>query len=496
MFTAAERALAVELSGLAYVNPFLATRIEHERRILGSGYIDSQSYWSLLPDLDRKSNVDLIDAKCAKLVESLLPRLDDASAEERELYEGVVYYFLYELHRESFLGLIERDSATQKVDFYQAFARDVETYLPPAAGARAPIDVPHLFACFFQLRRAFHHIFRNIVGRSLAAARLRANVWESIFTNDIRRYRRSLYSKMTDVATLITGPTGTGKELVARAIALSRYMPFDERRERFVAESAMVGFNLAALSPTLIESELFGHRKGAFTGAIDDHTGFLESCGPHGTVFLDEIGEVDAAVQVKLLRVIQTRTLQRIGDTTPRKFEGKIIAATNRDLAAEIRAGRFREDFFYRLCADAITTPALREQLTEPGELHHLARFISARVAGEQEADALATQVVRAIETYPGLDYPWPGNFRELEQCVRSVMLRGSYRPAAIGSGDARLDVANAVLSGELTADELLRKYCTLLYAKTRNYSHVAERLGVDRRTVRARIDAELLSKL
>jgi DNA-binding NtrC family response regulator/YHS domain-containing protein len=491
MFTPAERALAVELSGLAYVNPFLATRIEHERRILGRDYIDSQSYWSLLPDLDRKSNVDLIDARCVKLVESVVPRLGDANAEERELYEGVVYYFLYERYRESFLEQIERSTVTHKAAFYQAFARDVETYLPGFG-----VDVAHLFACFFQLRRAFHHIFRNIVGRSLAAAKLRATVWESIFTNDIRRYRRSLFSKMTDVATLITGPTGTGKELVARAIALSRYVPFDERHQRFVAEPAMTGFNLAALSPTLIESELFGHRKGSFTGAIDDHVGFLESCGPHGTVFLDEIGEVDASVQVKLLRVIQSRVMQRIGDTTARRFEGKIIAATNRDLAAEIRAGRFREDFFYRLCADTITTPALREQLADASELRHLARFISARVAGEEEADALAEQVVRAIEVFPGFDYAWPGNFRELEQCVRSVMLRGTYRPASIGSGDARQDVANAVLSGDLTADDLLRKYCTLLYAKTRNYSHVAEKLGVDRRTVRAKVDEELLAKL
>jgi DNA-binding NtrC family response regulator len=496
MFTPSERALATELSGLAYVNPFLATRIEHERSILGDVYIDSQSYWSLLPDLDRKSNVDLIDAKCARLVESVVPRLGDASEEERALYEGVVYYFLYERYRESFLELIERNTATLKVAFYQAFAKDVETYLP-ATGNRLPAtEIPHLFACFFQLRRAFHHIFRNIVGRSLAAARLRASVWESIFTNDIRRYRRSLFSKMTDVTTLITGPTGTGKELVARAIALSRYVPFDERHGRFVAESGIVGFNLAALSPTLIESELFGHRKGSFTGAIEDHVGFLESCGAHGTVFLDEIGEVDASVQVKLLRVIQSRTMQRLGDTTARRFEGKIIAATNRDLAAEIRAGRFREDFFYRLCADKIITPALREQLADDDELHHLARFISARVAGEEEADALAKQVVQAIAISPGRDYTWPGNFRELEQCVRSVMLRGEYRPASVTSSDARQHIANAVLSGDLTADDLLRKYCTLLYAKTRNYSHVAEKLGVDRRTVRARIDEELLSRL
>src|SRR6185503_12223975 len=142
----------------------------------------------------------------------------------------------------------------------------------------------HLFACFYQVRRAFHHIFENIVGRTLPAARLRAAIWESIFTHDMRRYRRSLYARMGDVATLVTGATGTGKELVARAIGLSRYIPFDEKRERFSgeAQAAFIGLNISALSPTLIESELFGHRKGAFTGAITDREGFLESCGPLG----------------------------------------------------------------------------------------------------------------------------------------------------------------------------------------------------------------------
>jgi len=315
----------------------------------------------------------------------------------------------------------------------------------------------------------------------------------------MRRYRRSLYARMGDVATLVTGATGTGKELVARAIGLSRYIPFDEKRERFSgeAQAAFIGLNISALSPTLIESELFGHRKGAFTGAITDREGFLESCGPLGTVFLDEIGEIEPAVQVKLLRVIQLRTFQRLGDTQPRRFEGKLIAATNRDLAEEIRKGRFREDFYYRLCADSITTPALDEQLAaDPGELQHLVRFISARVGSEEEADELASEVVRAIEVSPGRGYRWPGNFRELEQCVRSVMLRGSYRPASLPAADARQRIADGILTGTFTADDLLRNYCTLLYASTRNYSQVAERLGVDRRTVRAKVDETLLREL
>jgi transcriptional regulator with AAA-type ATPase domain len=478
-----DQQLAAEISALVYANPFLEERIEHERRILGDAYIPSQPFWSLEPDLQRRSNIDLIAEKCAALVD----RSGDSVPED------VAVYFIYERYRDAILELIEHGQLGQRVAFYARFKNDVTRYL----GDRA--DAAHLFACFFQVRRAFHHIFRNIVGRSLPAAKLRAAVWQSIFTYDMRRFRRSVYARMGDVPALITGPTGTGKELVARAIGLSRYVPFDERREKFAGdpEATFVGLNPSALSPTLIESELFGHRKGAFTGAIADHEGFLESTGPLGTVFLDEIGELDPALQVKLLRVIQTRTFQRLGDTTPRRFDGKLIAATNRDLAAEIRASRFREDFFYRLCADTILTPALHEQMAgNLEELTHLVRFISTRVAGEDEAEQLTSEVVRAIEVSPGLDYRWPGNFRELEQCVRSVMLRGSYSPSPQTPSDARQRIAEGVVAGAFTADDLLRNYCTLLYAKTRNYSQVAEKLGVDRRTVRAKVDAKLLEEL
>jgi DNA-binding NtrC family response regulator len=481
--------LAAEISALVYANPFLEERIEHERRILGEAYIPSQPFWSLQPDLQRKSNIDLIAEKCTALV----ARLWGEGRDPGRAFEDVAVYFLYERYRDAILELLQHGQPGQRVTFYPAFKNDVIRYLGDSSHAA------HLFACFFQVRRAFQHIFRNIVGRSLAAAQLRAAVWESIFTHDMRRFRRSVYARMGDVPTLITGPTGTGKELVARAIGLSRYVPFDERRERFTgdSEATFFGLNPSALSPTLIESELFGHRKGAFTGAIADHEGFLESTGPLGTVFFDEIGELDPAMQVKLLRVMQTRTFQRLGDTTPRRFEGKIIAATNRDLAAEIRAGRFREDFFYRLCADTIDTPALHEQLSGENELTHLVRFISARVAGEDEAEGLSEEVVKAIERSPGRNYRWPGNFRELEQCVRSVMLRGSYEPSSsVPAGDARQRIADSVVAGEFTADDLLRNYCTLLYAKTRNYSQVAEKLGVDRRTVRAKVDVQLLEEL
>ncbi len=153
---------------------------------------------------------------------------------------------------------------------------------------------------------------------------------------------------------------------------------------------SFVAINIAALSPTLIESELFGHRRGSFTGAIGDRKGWLEACPDSGSVFLDELGELDLAIQVKLLRVIETRLFSPVGDTTPRQFHGKLIAATNRDLPAEIRAGRFREDLYYRLCADLIQTPSLAEQIREsPGVLHELLHYMTLRTVGEDAEQCL-----------------------------------------------------------------------------------------------------------
>jgi DNA-binding NtrC family response regulator len=380
---------------------------------------------------------------------------------------------------------------------YRAFARDAAHFLDlPGVSLPARSEPAHLFAWGYQIRRAFQNTFRQIFGGSMAAARLRAAVWQSIFTHDVQRYRRALYERMGDVPTLVTGESGTGKELVARAIGYSRYIPFDEKAQSFRYDFAQAfhAVNLSALSPTLIESELFGHRRGAFTGAVEDRTGWLESGGPHGIVVLDEIGELDAGIQVKLRRALQTRTFQRIGETETRRFEGKIVAATNRDLDALMESGRFRPDFYYRLCADRIETPTLREQVSgSPEELSRLLQILAARVAGEAEGAALAKEVRRFVEaSLPG--YDWPGNVRELEQCVRSVLVHGDYAPPR--GSRAGSDLAAVLAAGELSAEDLMRRYCTVVYAKTGSYEEAARRLGLDRRTVKAKIDAELLESL
>jgi transcriptional regulator with PAS, ATPase and Fis domain len=306
---------------------------------------------------------------------------------------------------------------------------------------------------------------------------------------------------MGDVTTLVLGESGTGKELVARAIGMARYIPFDPESRCFAADfaSSFHAVNLSALSPTLIESELFGHRKGAFTGALQDRVGWLEACARHGSVFLDEIGELEGPIQVKLLRVLQSRSFQRVGETTDLRFEGKLIAATNRDLPAEIERGAFRADLYYRLCADVVRTPTLREQIADsPDELPGLISVLTRRIVGEEDAEDLTREVVAFVGEHLGDRYPWPGNVRELEQCVRNVLIRGHYSPALIprrGGGDDE-DLSELVRAGSLDADELLRRYCTHVYAQTGSYEEAGRRLGLDRRTVKARVDSRLLERL
>jgi DNA-binding NtrC family response regulator len=499
----ADRSLAEAISRLAHCNPFLPERIACERQALGDDFVAGGTLWHDTGEPEQAPNLRALAERANALADRLAGRLlagARPAKQDLQLYEDVIVYVLFTRYEEDFFRLFDERAASAPVGFYRKFRRDVERLLQiPGITLVADADAPHLFATLFQVRRAFHYIFRNIIGNSPPAAQLRAAVWQSVFTRDMRRYRRALYLRMGDVGTLVSGPSGTGKEIVARAIGLSRYVPFDPERQAF-ADSFLASFyalNPSALSPTLFESELFGHRRGAFTGAVEDRPGWLEVCPPLGTVFLDEIGELEPALQVKLLRVLQTRSFQRLGDTRDRRFEGKIVAATNRDLAREMPAGRFRPDLYYRLCSDVITTPSLQEQLrAAPGERDALVRFIARRVAGNEEAESLALETERWIDSHLGAEYAWPGNVRELEQCVRNVMIRGEYRPPSAASPSARQQVAEAMLAGSLSAEDLLRRYCTLVYAQTGSYQETGRRLGLDRRTVREKIDAELLAEL
>ncbi|MCB9554631.1 MAG: sigma-54-dependent Fis family transcriptional regulator [Deltaproteobacteria bacterium] len=486
-------------------NPFTTERQQLEQQLLGKAYLDQGQVWHAREPRADNPNIAALARLTAELTEALrqsLLRQERTSELERWLarYRDAVLYLLYSRYEEPLLEQINAVLAGQDppLDCFRQFVADgTHYYSLPQLPAPDERDWAHLFACFYQIRRAFEFIHRGLLGASRPMATLRASIWESIFSRDMRRYRRVLYQRMQLIPTLIIGASGTGKDLVAQAIGYSGYIPFDTARRRFVGSfvEGWLPVNLAALPATLIESELFGHRRGAFTGAVEAHCGYLEACPAHGAVFLDEIGELEPATQVKLLRALQNRAFARVGETEARPFVGRIVAATHRDLAERIVQGTFRADLFYRLRADQIETPTLAAQLAErPEDVALLVTHLLTRLLGDDRDQTLVEESLSTVRAL-GTDYRWPGNVRELEQCVRSVMLRGSYRPPNFAHGGA--DRLSAALQDcELSADELLARYVTLTYAKQGSFSAAGKALGLDRRTVAAKLDAALLERL
>ena len=277
----------------------------------------------------------------------------------------------------------------------------------------------------------------------------------------------------TDTSVLITGESGTGKEIIARLL--------HARSERRFGPLVMV--NCGALAEGVLESELFGHEKGAFTGASGMRRGKIELAN-EGTLFLDEVGDVPAKVQVDLLRVLQERTVTRVGGNSTIPVDFRLLTATHRDLAAEMAAGTFRQDFYFRINVFNIEVPALHER---PGDiallaehfLTHFTRQMNKRIAGFSAAarDALAA-------------YRWPGNVRELQNAVeRAVVLcRGGelgaeHFPFVAGAA------AQSAASGEesLAAMEALHIQ-RVLVAHDHNITHTAQALGIDRATLYAKM--------
>lgn len=286
----------------------------------------------------------------------------------------------------------------------------------------------------------------------------------------------------SNVSVLIQGETGTGKELVAEAI----------HRAGDRADGPLVKVNCSALPETLLESELFGHTRGAFTGAVQDKVGRFERA-EGGTLFLDEIGEVSPLIQVKLLRFLQEREFERVGESVTRKADVRIVAATNRNLRARVSAGEFRDDLYYRLKVFPIRLPPLRERKEDIGQLvdHFIDKY--RRETGRPITGLTHDAAVTLM------DYCWPGNVRELENAIEHAFV--TCREGLVDIFDLPLEIRKVELRGaiclpdedtpepslarvprprDLTREELV----ALLRRYRWNKSRVARHLGFDRSTV------------
>ena len=369
VMNAAERKFAEAIADLTYCNPFLPHRIELERAALGTAFVEQNAEWNMRPEaMEEHPNVAALRDRSVALMGRVREKFlagQKPTDPEVPLYEDLVVFALYHRYREGFdRAILAPDNRKGRVTLYDSFEEEAQKYVAlPGLERIVWPDLAHAFACVYQVRRAFHHIFSHVIGVSKPMIRLRAAVWQSIFTHDMRRFRRTLYNRMSDFTTLIQGPSGTGKEVVARAVGLSRYIPFDARTRNFTEDFAgsFAAINHSAMSPTLIESELFGHKRGAFTGATEDKKGLFE-IADGGTLFLDEITETPLSLQSKLLRALQEGEIRPVGGKAARKVDVRVIAATNRKLPELVKKGTFRSDLYFRLAVAKLTIPALRDR--------------------------------------------------------------------------------------------------------------------------------------
>ena len=462
-----------------FANPFSDDRAAIDLRITGLP--------PATPHEDRVNTlIRVVHDRMARLDGEGMASIRQFSGEDRKLMENAFLFDFFHQFLEPFDAFIPRQIAAGDNPIPTDFAGDALRLLGERGFPRD--QARRYFELCYQLRRAYYFIYRGLVGRSPSMKRLRRDLWNNVFTKDIGLYDAHLWNRMEDFSTLILGGTGTGKGTAAAAIGRSGFIPFDEKKGCF-AESFVRSFipiNLSQFSESLIESELFGHKKGAFTGAVEDHEGVFDRCSPHGAIFLDEIGEVAVPLQIKLLQVIQERRFTPVGSHAARRFNGRVIAATNQSLDRLRRNGRFRDDFFYRLCSDVIVVPPLSRRIGEDdGELDDLLAHTVSRILGNP-SDDLARMARKVVDSRLGRDYPWPGNVRELEQCVRRVLLKGTYegdvKPAA---RDLLSRISDGMASESWDAGELLAGYCKLLHQRHGTYEAVARRTRLDRRTVK-----------
>ncbi len=293
---------------------------------------------------------------------------------------------------------------------------------------------------------------------------------ESSEPSMVRAVEIAFKAAETDANILILGPSGTGKSVLAREV--------HKRSAR--REAAFVTVNCPSLSRELFESELFGHAKGSFTGAVAETSGKV-AAADGGTLFLDEIGEMPLEIQPKLLRLLQEREYERVGEPLPRKADVRVIAATNRNLAEQVKSGRFREDLFYRLNVIAVTLPGLRDRPADLKRLAEGARRYFASRTGKAEVE-FSPEVLAAFATYP-----WPGNLRELRNVIERAVILAPSKTIELADLPEEFAVERRpamTVGARITLDELEAEHIRRILAASRNLDDAARALGIDPATL------------
>ncbi len=472
----------------AFANPFSEARDLLDRTIGGTS--PESSGGEVI-----QAAIDRVAARIDEMKRTGKADLQSYEEPLRELIRRLFLFHTFHRYTDQFDELIQaqmkKGDAPCRVEFSDKALNDLAVF-----GFSEPESV-RSFAVFYQLRRAYYFIRNGLAGNSPCMRSLRKHLWHCVFTHDMSWFETQLWNRMEDFSILLLGETGTGKGSAAAAIGRSGFIPFDPEKKIFPESFTrnFVAINLSQYSEGVLESELFGHRKGSFTGAVDNHEGLFSRCAPHGVIFLDEIGDASIQVQIKLLEVLQERVFYPVGSHEARRFSGRIIAATNRNLDELRQEGKFREDLYFRLCSDEIVLPSLRQRLKEdPRELDLLLESILSQLYGETSSSRI--QSVRDILARDvGTDYEWPGNVRELQQAVKRVILTGRYQAVQVMRKkeiSAIDEFSSGVQEGRFDKEGLLAEYCLYLYERYGTYEEVARITKLDRRTAKKYVEKGL----
>jgi len=467
----------------AFSNPFGAESLELNYKIAEGKY-------------------DTLDILNKKIIVNVRKRLHEISTEgklnwktfageDRELIRITLLFDVFYGCINDFDSLIIKQIASGHDPCSVPFAKD--TFKLLCQRGFNVEEAQHYFAFFYQLRRAWYFIHYGLIGQNPSMEELRSHLWRCIFTYDPRWYEKFLWNRMEDFSTFLVGETGTGKGTAATAIGRSGFIPFDEKKDCFAESftSNFIEINLSQFPEALIESELFGHKKGSFTGAISDHQGVFSRCSRYGAIFLDEIGDISIPAQIKLLKVIQERNFSAVGSHEKLYFHGRVIAATNKPLDKLREQGTFRDDFYYRLCSDIIYVPSLRQQIAEDhNSIKVLLDHVIQKIIGEPTPELLKS-ILEILDKEISPNYHWPGNVRELEQATRRILLTRHYKGDTSSMSASLKDrLQKAIEEESLNAQELLSSYCAILYQRHGTYEEVSRITNLDRRTVKKHIMA------
>ena len=467
----------LQIASLAFLNPFTPERQARYRELFGENH-----------DMD----ADEPFPELRKALEELIEKLGGEEAMDYRTYgaqdgEWIRILTLFAGYHRFYQELDAHLQREQDQTSPCAFSHGDGCMEYLQRGGFSEEEATWYVGVFYQLRRAHRAIREFLVGETSCMMSFKARLWSHLFTHDIRHYETCMWERMEDFSLLLVGETGTGKGNAAQAMGLSCYIPYEPKTRKFamIPRAMFVATNLSQYSLSLVESELFGHRKGAFTGALKDHEGLFSRCPEYGMVFLDEIVEVPLTLQIKLLRLLQDREFSPVGSDQLLRFKGRVVAAASPEMDQALLKGQFREDFYYRLCSDRLALPPLRERLCESSrELPRLVSGLFRKMTGTQDK-ALLASVLRQIEAHA--EHGWPGNVRELEQAIRQVLIKGFYEPLILPK-ESHSSVDQGMLfdsMGEASAEQCLAAYAQHLYRKHQSYEAVARILSVDRRTAR-----------